>query len=82
LIDKNWFQKLAKSMGKITKINSVFIRQVLNIIIFFEETPLYLNFMENSFHFMTQKYQNFRYRVKRTGPKSPTLPYQTFYHFF
>jgi hypothetical protein len=30
------------------------------------------NFMENSFDFMTQKYQN---RVKRAGPKTPTLPY-------
>jgi hypothetical protein len=29
---------------------------------------------KNSFHFMTQKDQNFRYRVIRTGPKSPTLP--------
>jgi hypothetical protein len=28
---------------------------------------------KNSFHFMTQEYQNFRYREKRTGPKSPTL---------
>jgi hypothetical protein len=30
---------------------------------------------KNIFHFMTQKYQNFRCRGKRTGPKSPTLPY-------
>jgi hypothetical protein len=30
----------------------------------------------NSFHSMTQKYQNFRCRIKRTGPKSPTLPYK------
>jgi hypothetical protein len=41
----------------------------------FQETPLYLNFMERQFSFMTQKYQNLRCRVKRTGPKSPTLPY-------
>jgi hypothetical protein len=30
---------------------------------------------KDSYHFMTQKYQNFRCRVKRTGPESPTLPY-------
>jgi hypothetical protein len=27
---------------------------------------------KNSFHFMTQKYQNIRCREKRTSPKSPT----------
>jgi hypothetical protein len=31
---------------------------------------------KKSFHFMTRKYQNFRCREKRTGPKSPTLPYR------
>jgi hypothetical protein len=69
-------------MGKITKKSIAFlIAQCLycrNILLLLSKIlllSLYLNFMENSFHFMSQKYQDFQCRVIRTGPKSPTLPY-------
>jgi hypothetical protein len=80
LIDKNWFQKLAIWMGKLQKkINSVFNRPVLLLYkyyyCFLRDTSVSQFHGKKSFHFMTQKYQNFRCRVKRTCPKSPTLPY-------
>jgi hypothetical protein len=64
-------------MGKITKkINRVFNRPVVQILLFFSKRRLCFSISwKFSFHFMTQKYQNFRCRVKHTGPKSPTLPY-------
>jgi hypothetical protein len=82
LIDKKWFEKLAKSMSEITKKSIAFlIAQCLyctnqQILFVLSNRHLYTSISwKNSFHFMTQKYQNFRCRVKRTGPKSPTLPY-------
>jgi hypothetical protein len=53
LIDKNWFQKLEKSMEKTTKKSIAFLiaqcPYCTKIIIVFKETPLYLNFMEKQF---------------------------------
>jgi hypothetical protein len=51
-----------------------------NFIIAFLETLLYLNFMEKQLSlYMTQKYQNYRFRVNRTGSKALTLPYTYLY---
>jgi hypothetical protein len=64
-------------MRKITKKNnSVFNRPTLTLFkYYYNISQLYTSIsLKSSFHFMTQKYQNFRCRVKRSGPKNPTLP--------
>jgi hypothetical protein len=79
-MDKNWFQKLAKSIRKITKNSIAFLKvQCIGIfykycycLIFDTSVP---QFYGNFFSFKTQKYQNYRCQAKRTGPNCPTLPY-------
>jgi hypothetical protein len=54
------------------KINSIFSRKCLHCTNIIKRHLCISILWKDSFHFMTQKYQNFR--VKRTGPKIPTLP--------
>jgi hypothetical protein len=58
-------------MRKITKKSNAYILQKL-LLLSMRHLCISISWTD-SFHFMTQKYQNFRCRVKRTGPKSPIL---------
>jgi hypothetical protein len=77
LIDKNWFQKLPKSMGKITKKSIAFLNvqclYYLNIIIDFEETLLYLNFMEKQFSSYKSEVSKLSMSVKTSEKPDLTL---------
>jgi hypothetical protein len=75
---KNGFKNLQNQWGKLQKNQYRFkslSAYIVHILLSFSKRHFCISISwREIFNFMTQKNQNFRCRIKRTGPKSPTLP--------